>query len=120
MEIKKSQEKVKEFDEARGWEDNWDLKDISLNICEEIGELWNLIKWIDKEEQKEVVEKNKEEVEDFIGDSFYLILKLANQIGIDVETSFTKSLEDFKKRFPEEKMLKHKHGNKNAGGIDDK
>ena len=28
-------------------------KDLSLNITEEVGEFWGLIKWIDDEKQKE-------------------------------------------------------------------
>ncbi len=120
MEIKKAQEKVKKFDEERGWKDCWDLKDLSLNITEEVGELWNLIKWIDDEKQKEIVEKKKDEVENFVGDTLFLILKIANQTGVDAETGFKDVLEEYEKRMPAEKMKKVKHANKLAGGIDNK
>lgn len=120
MEIKKAQEEVKKFDEDRGWKDNWDIKDLLLNITEEGGEMWNLIKWIDEEKQRQIVRENKEEVEDYIGDVFYLILKIANQTGTDVEKSFRRSMEEYYERFPAEKMKKLKHGNKRAGGWDPK
>ena len=32
MEIKQAQKIVREFDVDRGWEDSWNVKDLSLNI----------------------------------------------------------------------------------------
>ncbi len=107
MEIKEAQDEVKKFDEDRGWKDSWNIKDLLLNINEETGELWHLVKWIEDEKQKQVIEKNKDEVEDFIGDTFYLILKLANQTGVDVEKSFRRSMEEYYERFPAEKIKKN-------------
>ena len=54
MEIKEAQNKVKEFDTARGWENDWNIKDLLLNITEEGGELWDLIKWVDNDKQKQL------------------------------------------------------------------
>ncbi len=120
MEIKEAQEKVKKFDEERGWKDCWDLKDLALNITEEVGELWNLIKWVGDEKQKEIVESKKEEVSDFVGDTLFLILKIANQAGVDSERALRETLKGYEKRMPSEKMKKVKHANKLAGGHDEK
>ena len=76
MEMKEFQETIKKFDDARGWESNWNLKDLCLNINEEIGELWNLIKWVDNGKQKEIISNNKEEADNFIGDVLFIILKM--------------------------------------------
>ena len=120
MEIKKAQEKIKKFDEERGWGSHWNLKDLSLNITEEVGELWELIKWIDDEKQKQVVEENKKEVENFVGDTLFLILKIANQTKVDSEKALEDVLSEYEKRMPAEKMKEVKHANKLAGGVDDK
>ncbi len=120
MDIKEAQKKVREFDKARGWENCWDLKDLSLNITEEVGELWDLIKWIDDEKQKKIVEEKKDEVSDFIGDTLFIILKMANQIGVDSEKALQNTLKEYEKRMPAEKMKEVKHANKLAGGIDNK
>ena len=32
MDIKDAQNKIREFDKVRGWEDSWNLKDLSLKI----------------------------------------------------------------------------------------
>jgi len=120
MEIKKAQEIVRKFDEDRGWRDSWDFKDLLLNITEEGGEIWNLIKWVDDEKQKEIIGKNIAEVEDYIGDTLFLILKIANQCGVDVEKGFNETIEEYEKRMPGEKMKEVGHSNKFAGGLDNK
>ena len=115
-----SQDKIKSFDIARGWEEDWNVKDLLLNITEEGGELWSLIKWIDEEKQKEVVDNNKEKVSDYIGDTLFLLLKIANQTKVDSEKALQNTLDEYEKRMPSETMKKVGHANKLAGGVDDK
>lgn len=120
MDIKEAQNKVREFNKARGWENDWNIKDLLINITEEGGELWNLIKWIDDEKQKEVLADKKEEVSDYIGDTLYIILKIANQTGVDATEALSNTLKEFERRMPAEIMKKVRHANKFAGGIDNK
>ena len=120
MDIKELQNKMREFDKARGWEDNWNIKDLLLNITEEGGELWNLIKWIDDKKQKEVLSEKIEEVSDYVGDTLFLLLKIANQTGVNTEESLIKTLKEYQKRMPAEKMKEVGHANKYAGGVDNK
>ena len=120
MEIQEAQNKIKIFDEARGWEDNWNIKDLLLNITEEGGEMWNLIKWVNDEKQKELVKEHKAEVSDYIGDTLFLLLKIANQTGVDAEKALQNTLEEYEKRMPPEIMKKVGHANKLAGGVDNK
>ena len=65
MNIKELQGKIKDFDIARGWENNWNIKDLLLNITEEGGEFWNLIKLVDYEitVPKLMFQKIAEEIE---------------------------------------------------------
>lgn len=120
MEIKEAQNKIKDFDIDRGWEDNWNLKDLALNITEEVGEFWSLIKWINDEKQKEVIKNKKAEASDFIGDTLFLLLKLSNQMNIDATLSLQNTLDEYEKRMPPEVMKKVGHANKLAGGYDNK
>jgi len=121
MKIKEAQDKIKEFDIARNWQNDWNMKDLLLNLTEETGEIWNLIKWIDdKDKEKEITNKNKEEVSDFIGDSMFIILKLANQTNVDAGKALQATLNEYEKRMPPEIMKKVKTANKLAGGYDNK
>ncbi len=120
MNIKDAQDKIKQFDTARGWKEDWNIKDLLLNITEEGGELWDLIKWIDDEKQKQVIAEKKDKVSDYIGDTLFLLLKIANQTKIDASQSLQNTLEEYERRMPAEKMKEVGHANKNAGGIDNK
>ena len=118
--MKRIQDKVKEFNDTREWGKVGELKDLLLNMNEEIGEFWHIIKWVDENKQKELIEKNKEEVGNFIGDMQYLLLKIAFICNIDSEAETLKVLEEYEKRMPVDKIKIHKHGNKLAGGYDNK
>jgi len=120
MNIKQAQDKIEEFDKARGWSGDWHLKDLLLNMTEEIGETWNLIKWVDEEKQREIVSDKKEEVSDFVGDTLFLLLKIANKTGVDSEKALQDTLDEYEKRMPSDVMKKVGHANKLAGGVDDK
>jgi len=120
MEIKEIQDKIKEFDGARGWGDDWNIKDLLLNITEGGGELWSMLKWVGDEKQKEIVGENAAEVSDYVGDTLFLLLKIANQTGVDAGKALQDTLDEYEGRMPPEVMKKVGHANKLAGGHDDK
>lgn len=111
------QNKIKDFNDIRGWSDQGSIKDLLLNMNEEIGEFWNLIKWVNTEKQKELIKSNKQLCEDFIGDMTYLTMKIAYLCDVNSKKSILDVLEEYEKRFPVEKT-KGNHANLKAGGID--
>ncbi|MGC9309107.1 MAG: MazG nucleotide pyrophosphohydrolase domain-containing protein [Candidatus Nanoarchaeia archaeon] len=120
MEIKEAQDKIRVFDKARGWDGMWNLKDLLLNISEEGGEAWNLVKWVNEEKQRQVVKEKKQEIEDYVGDVLFLILKIANQTDVDASKALESTLKEYEDRMPPEAMKKLGHANKSAGGYDNK
>ena len=119
MELNEIQEKIKKFNDERGWSNPEPMKDLLLNMTEEVGKMWNLIKWVNTEKQQEMINKNKNEVENFVGDILYLILKIAYLSDVDSEKGINDVLEEYEKRFPIEKV-KGSHANVRAGGFDNK
>lgn len=115
--MKEYQQRVKEFNDRLDWSNFSSMKDLLLNMSEEIGEMWNVIKWVDTETQKKLVKENKEEAENFIGDMLYLIFKVAYLCDVDPEKALKDVLDEYEKRFPVEKA-KGNHGNVRAGGVD--
>ncbi len=120
METNELQDKVKRFNEVRNWGGMSEVKDLMLNMNEEIGEMWHIIKWVGDEKQKQLVAENKKEVGNFIGDMSYLLFKIAFICDIDLEKETIKVLEEYEKRMPVDKIKQFKHGNKLAGGYDNK
>jgi len=121
--IKEIQSEIAAFADARKWAETYQVYGILLNIIEEIGETWNIVKHLEKEDVllKKVIVESKEEMEDSIGDIAFLVFKLAHVLGVDVETSINNRLKEFEKRFPADFMKKHTFGgNRRVGGIDNK
>ena len=86
-------------------------------MCEEVGEMWSLIKWVDVETQKKLIKEHHGEVENFIGDMLYLVFKTAIICNVDPEKAMHDVLNELDQRFPVEKA-RGNHGNTLAGGID--
>ncbi len=119
--MRKAQDIVAKFNDVRGWDkDASYIKDFLLNMTEEVGEVWNIIKWVDAKKQKELIEKHKDEWVDFVGDQLFLVLKIAYLLDIDAQEAFDKTMEEYEQRFPVDIVRKQKHGNPLAGGIDNK
>lgn len=115
--MKTVQDYVQLFNDERGWSNPSSIKDLLLNMNEEIGEFWNIIKWVDTETQQRLISENKGEVENFIGDMIYLIMKVSYLCDVDSEKAIHDVMAEYEKIFPV-KETKGNHANKLAGGID--
>jgi len=114
-----TQEHVKEFVNSRNWESPGVIKDLLLNIVEETGEAWNIVKWVGPEEQEKLIQENKDSFKDFVGDQLFLLYRIANIAGVNAEEAVKETLDEYEKRFPV-KETKGKHTNILAGGTDHK
>lgn len=115
--INEMQDYIKKFNDERDWGKKGEVKDLMLNMNEEIGEFWNIIKWVDVETQQRLIKENQAEVDNFIGDMLYLVFKTAFICNVDSDKAISDVMAEYEKRFPKDKM-KGNHGNKLAGGID--
>ena len=115
--MKEIQEKIKRFNDERDWSNPSSIKDLLLNMNEEVGEMWSIIKWVDVETQQRLIKENKEDVENFIGDMIYLIMKVSYLCDVDSKKAIEDVLNEYEKRFPLDKA-KGNHGNVKAGGVD--
>lgn len=117
----KLQKDVAKFVDERKWAETYHVYGIMLNIIEEIGEGWNVVKHLEKDEKllRKVMTENKVELEDFIGDLAFLAFKLAHVLNVDTEKAVQDRLTEFEKRFPADFMKKNSFaGNRHAGGVD--
>ncbi len=117
------QKKVSKFVDERKWAETYHDYGIMLNMIEEIGEARNVVKHLEKDEKflRKVMDENKEELEDFIGDLQFLVFKLSHVLEVDAQTALEKRFVEFEQRFPAKFMKKHSFaGNRRAGGIDKK
>lgn len=118
--MNKYQKIIKKFAKDRDWGQFHNPKDLLLGIVEEIGEIRNIVKWEqDLEKLKKVVNDNRAEMEDEIGDIYWFLVLLANGCGVDIDQAIEKTIADNEKRFPLAEV-KSKHTNRHIGGVDKK
>lgn len=106
--IKEAQEFVKKFAEDNGWRDlpNVDKFD---HLHEELIEMSGLLRYKNGEERVRIIEQKKVEFEDGIGDLFFGVCRLANQLNVDVEEACN---------LVKEKIVKKYEGRESEGKVD--
>ena len=109
--IKEAQSLVKLFSEKNNWEDipNIDKFD---HLHEELIEMSQHLRYKTKEERIKFVEQNKAIFFDGIGDLFFGLCRLANQLGIDAEEAFnsvkTEIFSKYNQKSPENNLIPKK------------
>ena len=108
MEIPDAQKLVKDFTIRNGWEDYPNIDKFD-HLHEELIAMSQHLRYKSKQDCATFVEDNKEIFEDGIGDLFFALCRLANQLGVDVEKAFAlaskKILEKYNKREPETNVV---------------
>lgn len=85
--MKDAQKLVKEFAENNQWKDEPNIDKFD-HLHEELIEMSQHLRCKSKEERKEFVEQNKEIFVDGVGDMFFGLCRLANQLNVDIEEAF--------------------------------
>lgn len=117
------QKKISKFVDQRKWAETYHVYGVLLNMIEEIGEAWNIVKHLEKDEKllRKVMKENKKDLEDFIGDLLFLVFKLSHIFNVDAEKCVKDRLKEFEHRFPAKFMREHAFaGNRRVGGVDKK
>jgi len=87
LSMKDAQKFVKDFAVANKWKDfpNIDKFD---HLHEELIEMSKHLRYKSKDEMTDFIKENKDLFEDGIGDLFFALCRLSNQLGINIEKSF--------------------------------
>jgi NTP pyrophosphatase (non-canonical NTP hydrolase) len=85
--IKDAQEFVKQFAVRNGWSDEPNIDKFD-HLHEELVEMSRLLRYKNLEERKETLTEKHEELKDGIGDIFFALCRLSNQLNVDIEEAF--------------------------------
>lgn len=99
---------AKEFIKEREWEQFHTPKDLSMKLSIEAAELMEKFVWISSQASFTELDKNREEIEDEMGDVFMCLVHFCNAANIDMASAFLKKLDKVKQKYPIEKS-KGKH-----------
>jgi len=87
IKISEAQALVRDFARSNGWSDEPNIDKFD-HLHEELVEMSKYLRYKSSKEMKEYIKENKDVFEDGIGDLFFALCRLANQLGLDVEKSF--------------------------------
>ena len=105
--IKEAQAVVRKFAADNGWHDHPNIDKID-HLHEELVEMSRLLRYKNKEERIQSIKDNHEEFVDGIGDLFFGVCRLANQLDVDVEEAFAHSSKEILRRY-DKKANEQKH-----------
>lgn len=103
--LQELKDKVKNFSEARDWDQFHDAKELAIGIITEASELLEPFRF-KKPEEFEAMLKNPEkkaEISKELADVLIFVLRFAQMYNIDLSKEVINKLEESEKRYPVEK-----------------
>lgn len=103
--VQELKDQMRRFVQERDWEQFHDLKNLSMAIAVEAGELMDLFRWVDNKAAHEVTRApgGLEAARHEVADVFLLLLSFANAAGIDLAEAAREKLAINAKRYPVER-----------------
>jgi dCTP diphosphatase len=102
MNIKDYQDKIRSFIHERDWEQFHNPKNLVMALSVEAGELVEIFQWLTLEQSANIAksEEDKKSVEDEIADVFVYLLRLCDQLDIDLEKALNKKIIKNGEKYP--------------------
>ena len=106
MDIEKLQQRLAEFARERDWEQFHSPKNLSMALAAEAGELMEVFQWLTEAESSALVpgDKGWDLARDELADMQIFLLRLADRLGVDIETAVEAKIERNAERYPVEKV----------------
>jgi len=103
--IKELTDKVREFCEARDWDQYHGPKDLAIGVITEASELLEHFRILSEEQALDLFEdmKSKEDIEDELADVLFFLLRFSQRFDVDLAQALTLKMENSNKKYPVEK-----------------
>lgn len=95
--------RIKQFADERDWEQFHSPKNISMALAVEASELLEHFQWMTQEESRNIQGEKKQEVADEVADVFLYLLRMCEQIGIDLIEAANQKIDKNAIKYPVEK-----------------
>ena len=103
--IQELKNRIKEFCEARDWDQFHGAKELAIGVITESSELLEHFRLKSEKEIENFFKDNKkkDEISEEMADVLYFVLRLAQKYDIDLSTALNKKMDKNEKRYPMEK-----------------
>jgi len=99
-EVDQLKKRLREFAQARDWEQFHSPKNLAMALSVEVSELLEHFQWLTEAQSMDVSDKVREEIAMEIADVFVYLLRLSDQLGIDPVKSAARKIEINEQRYP--------------------
>lgn len=93
-------EKIKAFDDERGWGKHHTPKNLAMSVAIEAAEIMEHFQWIDPADATEYALAHRDEIGEELADVALYLFCLADTLGISLDEAMMKKMEKNAKRFP--------------------
>lgn len=92
----------REFVKQRKWEKFHTPKNLSMALAGEAAELMELFQWLTEKESRDIMQHRAkaQAVADELADVFYYLLRIADVLGVDLESAFQKKMAHNRSKYP--------------------
>ena len=102
MDIDQIKKRLREFAEARDWDQFHSPKNLASAVSVEAAELLEIFQWLSEESSRKLDSASKEKVEQEIADVFLYLIRLADKLDIDVLAAANRKIAINESKYPVE------------------
>jgi len=96
-------QRLREFAEAREWDQFHSPKNLSMALSAEVAEIVEHFQWLTQEQSSNLPQKKLDEVETELADTLIYLIRLADKLDIDLLKAAQSKIELNEKKYPVEK-----------------
>ena len=101
-EVEQLREKLRDFARRRDWEQFHSPKNLASALIVEAAELLEHFQWLTEQQSRQLDEKVRQEVAMEMADVFIYLLRIADQLDVDLVQAAHDKMAINEKRYPEE------------------
>ena len=102
MDVDQIKQRLREFAEARDWDQFHSPKNLASAISVEAAELLEIFQWLSEENSRALDSATKDKVEQEIADVFLYLIRLADKLDIDVMAAANRKIAINEAKYPVE------------------
>ena len=102
--IEKLQQRLQAFADQRDWNQFHSPKNLSMALIVEAGELAEHFQWLTQDESYQLADDKLKKVGEELADIFVYLVRLSDQLGIDLSTAVDRKIKLNEKKYPAEKV----------------
>ncbi len=104
MDMKKLQDQLRAFAQARDWEQFHSPKNLSMALSVEVAELVEVFQWASESESRNPGRDVRAAAEEEIADIQIYLARLADVMGINIEAAVERKIEQNAAKYPADKV----------------